>query len=169
MISALAIHDAVSSILPDAEVKIKWPNDILLNKRKTAGILIRNSISSGNLKSSIIGIGLNVNQEKFEPEMHGNATSLSLEGKKKFDLEMVLLAFLRNLEIRYESLRHGQTVNIFSEFHHKMWMIGKEVDIRVEGMETIGRIDGTAEDGRLLLTIRGVQKKVDVKEIKFLY
>src|ERR1035437_6675835 len=61
----------------DVDVKIKWPNDIYIRNKKVAGILIENSVSGNNLQHSIIGIGINVNQEKFSAKLP-NPTSFRI-------------------------------------------------------------------------------------------
>lgn len=66
-ISALAVYDVLADILPSGQydIKIKWPNDILVNQNKISGILIENNFTSTNIQHSVIGIGLNVNQDNF--------------------------------------------------------------------------------------------------------
>jgi BirA family biotin operon repressor/biotin-[acetyl-CoA-carboxylase] ligase len=66
--------------------KIKWPNDICINNKKVAGILIENSIKRNIISSSIIGIGINVNQTEFKSSAP-NPTSLYLELNKTFDIK----------------------------------------------------------------------------------
>src|ERR1043165_9220886 len=66
-ITALALHDLLTEILDvgQFDIKIKWPNDILVNSKKIAGVLIENSILNEHLQWSVIGIGINVNQDNF--------------------------------------------------------------------------------------------------------
>ena len=73
--AALAVVDLLAS--HDIEAKIKWPNDIYVSDRKICGILIENSVCDGSMASSIIGIGLNVNQTTFDPSLP-NPTSIAL-------------------------------------------------------------------------------------------
>ena len=61
IIASLAVKETIAE-LTQSEVSIKWPNDIIINKKKLAGILINNVISSDNITHSVIGIGMNINQ-----------------------------------------------------------------------------------------------------------
>ena len=74
-IAALAVVDLLAS--HDIQAQIKWPNDIYVADRKICGILIENSVRDGFMSSSIIGIGLNVNQTDFDPLLP-NPTSMAL-------------------------------------------------------------------------------------------
>jgi BirA family biotin operon repressor/biotin-[acetyl-CoA-carboxylase] ligase len=76
IIASLAVHKALSDL--NIHAKIKWPNDILVNKKKIGGILIENQINADGINQSIIGIGLNVNQSVFKTNL--NATSILNEG-----------------------------------------------------------------------------------------
>ena len=67
---------------------IKWSNDVFVNGKKICGILIENTLSGGNISSSIVGIGLNINTS-FEGELERIATSIRLEGGKSFSVEEV--------------------------------------------------------------------------------
>jgi chromosome segregation ATPase len=75
-IIAVAIRDCVANFLPHENVQIKWPNDILVNHKKIAGVLVENNIANGNIVSSVIGIGLNVNQVKFDSTILANSFKL---------------------------------------------------------------------------------------------
>jgi len=88
---SLALVELLKNNFP--EVKIKWPNDILINRKKIAGILIENSIRKTAINQTIIGIGLNVNQAFFPKELPF-ATSMTNESNKNFDLNVLLTKFI---------------------------------------------------------------------------
>lgn len=95
-----AISLALYTVLFDKKtpkLSIKWPNDILSANKKICGILIENSFFGDSIKNSIVGIGLNVNQEIF-PNSLPNATSLKLETTKEFDLDVLLNEILIELQ-----------------------------------------------------------------------
>ncbi|MCL2097586.1 MAG: biotin--[acetyl-CoA-carboxylase] ligase [Bacteroidales bacterium] len=81
---------------------IKWPNDIYVNKKKIAGILIEHHISGAYISSSIAGIGLNVNQQVFHTAP--NPTSMFLETKRLFDLPLLLQKIINNIKTYYLSI-----------------------------------------------------------------
>ncbi len=95
MAVALAVHNAVCEVyrgpLP---VQIKWPNDLYLGDQKMGGILIQNSLSGARIQSSIIGIGLNVNQLHFDPDLP-NPVSLASASGHAFDLGDSVLPCIR--------------------------------------------------------------------------
>src|ERR1700741_5411456 len=76
-ITALALYDSLSELFDPSQhdIKIKWPNDILVNEEKIAGILIENVFRLGKLQQSVVGVGLNVNQEDFSA-LKNRATSV---------------------------------------------------------------------------------------------
>jgi len=86
---AVSLAEMLQTFIPD--VKIKWPNDILVSRRKIAGILIENSISGAFLKHSVAGTGLNLNQKEF-PDFSDalEATSLNKETGKFFSRNTIL-------------------------------------------------------------------------------
>lgn len=87
-ITSVCIVDFLARYGIDA--RIKWPNDIYVNDRKICGILIENSLKGKEIAHSVIGIGLNVNQMTFAPEIHPEPTSVRLEsGKDTAPAEML--------------------------------------------------------------------------------
>lgn len=92
---ALSVCKVISDVI-SFKAKIKWPNDIMIEDRKVAGILIENQLSGQQINGSIIGVGINVNQSQFGDE-YGKATSLSLETGQHIDREMVLSKMLTEI------------------------------------------------------------------------
>ncbi|MGB0884015.1 MAG: biotin--[acetyl-CoA-carboxylase] ligase [Flavobacteriales bacterium] len=86
---SLVLMSVIKSIDSSFEPKIKWPNDLYLNGKKIAGILIENSIQNRSIDQSIIGIGLNVNQLDFNKPLDKTASSLAIESEKYFDLSKI--------------------------------------------------------------------------------
>lgn len=85
---AVAVADALSALGPDLDIRIKFPNDIIINDKKAAGILIENAFRGNSWTHAIVGIGINVLQQKLEGLP--NATSLYRELKKPVEQELVL-------------------------------------------------------------------------------
>lgn len=101
-ITLLALINTLKNYVDNSDIKIKKPNDILINGGKISGILIETKISSKKIKSIIIGIGLNINQKKFSFK-ENNPTSLFKILNKEFDKEEVLNMFLENFNELYNS------------------------------------------------------------------
>jgi BirA family biotin operon repressor/biotin-[acetyl-CoA-carboxylase] ligase len=83
---------------------IKLPNDILINNKKIAGILTENIISGEKVKSSIMGIGLNTNLEKFPKDLENKATSLKIELGKEVDNQKILKEIIKGLKEQFKNI-----------------------------------------------------------------
>ena len=88
--------------------EVKWPNDIVVDGKKLAGILVETKISGPELVYAIVGIGLNVNLTA--EQLPTGATSIFLVKKKRFTLEKTLSSILTVLERHYETLRDESAV-----------------------------------------------------------
>ena len=168
---ALALLDTVNrlpSTVNRQPSTIKWPNDIYLGDRKTAGILIQNSLSGNHLETSIVGIGLNVNQTAFPPEIP-NATSLCLATGRTFDLEAVADTLFECLERRYLQLKAGQTEALSAEYREHLLGLGVLRNFaRPDGSVFSGTIQGVQGDGRLEILGSNGLELFDVKAIQML-
>lgn len=100
---SMAIALGVTNYLTENNiiVQIKWPNDILVNKQKMAGILIENSLKGNLINQSIVGVGININQQKFD---NLNATSLFNETNIVYDLKPELLKIIKCIEKQFVRL-----------------------------------------------------------------
>ena len=98
--TGLGVRDAVAALLPGRPVLVKWPNDIWVERRKCAGVLVESRTVGMRLDSMIIGVGLNVNRMQWPPELEGAATSLRAErdDDEPFDRAEVLAALLSHME-----------------------------------------------------------------------
>ena len=104
MIVANAIHKLLKANFSDAI--IKWPNDILIGNKKICGILIENTLAGQHIKSSIIGIGLNVNQIDFDKNL--NATSLKKETGNNINTKDVLHNLIHLLQKEINHLEQNE-------------------------------------------------------------
>ncbi len=105
----LGILQALQQIAPDVPFQIKWPNDIYTSHHKLAGILIENTLSGQYVQQAIIGIGMNINESSFSPDLP-NPVSLGLLTGKSYDLaeiagklrEEILIQLHSDLPVRQE-------------------------------------------------------------------
>ena len=175
MAVALSLHDTVhprslgAGCLPSTEIKIKWPNDLYIGDRKAGGILIQNALSGQFLQSSIIGIGLNVNQLEFDASLP-NPTSPALAFGRDLDLEAVFDRLLDCLEHRYLQLKSGRRAEIKAGYEEHLYRWGSPSRFaRAGGAEFTGVIQGVGTDGRLRVENEAGQEEVfDLKEVRFL-
>lgn len=164
---ALAVRAIVAELIP-ATVNVKWPNDIYINEKKVAGILIQNSLSGTLIQNSIVGIGLNVNQQDFS-SLAPKATSLRLESGQQFDLEELLARSCEILELYYLKLKNGQRQAIQEEYLEHLYRFQQECWYqRPDGLPFKGKIIGVQESGRLMLEIEGQVETFAIKEIQFI-
>ncbi len=142
---------------------IKWPNDILSVRHKLAGVLIENIYKGTNRMSSILGIGLNVNQEDF-PNLD-KAISLHQITGKTYELESLLLDFLKALKREL----HNPVAPI-SRYEQHLFKYRQETSFQIDGKEFRARVEGVDDTGRLILTsdTHG-RKSYGIKEVQWIY
>lgn len=164
-IVALSVREAIMEYIPD-EVKIKWPNDILINEKKVAGILIQNILKGSTVHTVIAGIGLNVNQQDFGPSLL-TATSLSQLLGNTLDLDEVLQTLLEKLDRYYELLELYPT-RIDDVYHEHLYLRGIEsMFFTPDSSRFIGTIRTVDAQGRLEVIVKNELKYFTLKEIKF--
>jgi BirA family biotin operon repressor/biotin-[acetyl-CoA-carboxylase] ligase len=170
-ISALAVYDVLADILTGSQydIKIKWPNDILVNQQKIAGILIENNFTNSRIQNSVIGIGLNVNQDDFN-ELDRTATSLKLLSNMSHSKDGVLAMLCAKLEKWYLRLKEHKTSMIDEAYLKHLFGMNAMIDfVRPDGSEFEGRVVGVTKSGQLMLELdNGWLREFDIKEVKFL-
>lgn len=146
------------------EVKIKWPNDILVDKKKICGILIESSLSGSKVQFAVVGIGLNVNQIDFGTH---HATSLKSISNKTFDLNTELHLILKSIEVRYLQLNEGKQNLLKEEYLGMLYRRGEEHTFQTESGLMAGAIENVDEAGRLLVRTSAGINVFNLKEIRF--
>lgn len=165
-ITSLSIIDFLLEHKIAAE--IKWPNDILINKKKIAGILIENSIIGSKLDDSIIGIGLNINQTDFL--QIPNATSLKNEKNLNFDLEIELSLFLTKFEFWFKEC-NNHNFKYIDEMYLK-FLFGKNEFVKYSCQNGYfeAKVQNVDEFGRIIVkTTQNELKQYMFKEIEMIY
>jgi len=156
--------------------RIKWPNDIYVGDRKICGILIEHRINGDRLSVSVAGVGLNVNQTVFPPEVP-NPTSMSMLSAEgvRFDLKEELISFLSIFYGIYDSLSSASfTESLYADYHSLMYRRNewhRFEEVSPEGVHEItGCIEGIErETSRLkVLTSSGTLRFFAFKEIRFI-
>ncbi|NSL52268.1 biotin--[acetyl-CoA-carboxylase] ligase [Calidifontibacillus erzurumensis] len=132
---------------------IKWPNDILINGKKVVGILTELVAESDRINAVIVGIGMNVNQERehFPEDLQAIATSLAIEGGHKWNRAAILQAVLKEMEdLYFDYLKNGfQVVKLLWESYAVS--IGKQIKARTLTNSITGKALGITDEGVLLL------------------
>ncbi len=166
LIAGLAIVDCIKDFIPQRNILLKWPNDVYIDEKKIAGVLVESNLRGAGLESSIVGIGLNVNQLSFSIN---TATSMKLEFGNLIDMnkEDVLETLLNKLEAWYLSLRNGNRNSIRNAYHDILMWRGEIHQFRSKTETFRGEIVGINEFGQLSIHVGSELKIFDVKEVVF--
>ncbi|MEL1241409.1 biotin--[acetyl-CoA-carboxylase] ligase [Flavobacterium flavipallidum] len=150
------------------DLSIKWPNDIMSDKFKLAGILIENSFKSNGTISSVIGIGLNVNQTNFE--YLPKASSMAVIANSLFDKEALVYQITERLEHNYKLLVLNSQI-LWDEYLKLLFKKNVPMPFVVgEDKPFMGIIRGVTQRGKLMVLLEDdILAEYDLKEIKMLY
>nr|NQU94001.1 biotin--[acetyl-CoA-carboxylase] ligase [Bacteroidota bacterium] len=165
---SLSILNCVKQLFPSDAFKIKWPNDIYFKNKKLAGILTKNTISGNHLNSCIIGIGLNVNQESFSPELP-NPVSLHQICGGQLDLQVVLEVLISQLNRYYHKLQTDDCVGIRKAYIESLLNFNIRSKYLVNENPVEGTICGISQFGKLQVDIGGSICEFDMKEIVHIF
>lgn len=100
LMAGLAMHEAISRTC-GISCDLRWPNDLLIGRKKVCGILTEISADAEQLRFAVVGIGINVNQQSFPQEIAQLATSLQIETGKEWSRTELLISLLNSVESEY--------------------------------------------------------------------
>lgn len=150
------------------EARIKWTNDIYVGNRKLVGILIEHSLSTTTLRRTIAGIGINVNQSRFDASLP-NPVSMAQLLNQKLDTEEVLQRYLDHLQRNYATLRDGNVEALDRRYNALLYRLDEPHTFALpSGERFTATIRGTRPSGALRLehTDKG-EKEYLFKEVEF--
>ena len=149
-------------------VSVKWPNDIYIENKKIAGILIENSIKGNNLYSSVLGIGMNLNQEEFLSDAP-NPISLKQITGEEYDIENVAVEILEYILKWYKKIETGNFYEIDSAYFSHLFRNGECAKYSKDGNIFEARIIGIGKFGQLQLEKKdGTVEEFMFKEVEFI-
>lgn len=156
--AAVAMAQAISDTVPGLQPGIKWPNDIVLSGRKCVGILSELFADMDGIQFIVMGVGVNVNQRRFEGELAGKATSLFLErGKLKeagplpIDRRKLLCAYLYHMEQAVAALERDGMRGILPSYEKYSVTLGSRVRVVGGGEDFTGTAQAVDDTGALLV------------------
>lgn len=168
----VAVAVAIVSVLERyniPELSIKWPNDIMSDNKKVGGILIENVIKGATNIDSIIGIGLNVNQDNFEglPK----ASSLSLMAKMTFDKEEILHKIVQEIEENLSNSGLNGSPDLWQKYIDLLFKKGVPMPFEsANGQRFMGIVQGVSKIGQLELLLEDdTVATYSIKDIQMLY
>jgi BirA family biotin operon repressor/biotin-[acetyl-CoA-carboxylase] ligase len=161
---AVALAKAIKNTL-NIDVSVKWPNDITLNGKKVAGMLVDASFQANNIDYLILGIGINFNidAKKIEKKLSKSANFYGVNSLRKKDDSTPPKILLREFLVQFEKiliqLNKGEKAKIVKEWTKKADKIGKKISINTSDGKISGVAQGIDKDGALKLkTSKGIKK-----------
>lgn len=154
---ALSTLAFIRRYLPQA--LIKWPNDIYVDGKKIAGILIEHAVSGDRLRHTIAGIGININQKHF-PEDVPHPTSLLLETRREHDVNELLEEFWQMLYDHYPICNLANQDKLKKDYIRNLYLYNEYHNYLIRGTRTEARITDIDEYGRLVLHDRDEERYV---------
>ncbi|ASK63356.1 biotin--[acetyl-CoA-carboxylase] ligase [Virgibacillus phasianinus] len=152
LLAATVLADVLDAQL-GVKPQIKWPNDLLINQKKTAGILTEMQAEQDQIQYIVLGMGINVNHtsDDIPDELRNKATSIYIESKQERSIKDVIQQILQAFEPAYEHyIKHG-----FSDTKDKWesygFKIGQEININTMRNSWTAKFNGIASDGALLI------------------
>lgn len=151
LLTATVLADVIDR-LTEVRPQIKWPNDILINDKKMAGILTEMQAEQDQVLYVIIGIGININHTKddFSDELLTKATSLRIETEKKWDMLPIIQEILETFENKYSNFLEQGFDPVKQDWENYGFRLKERLHIKSGNKEWEGIFLGIAEDGALL-------------------
>lgn len=166
MAVCLGIRDFCEYVLNE-DVKIKWPNDIYYGDNKLAGVLIENTISGSKLSTTIVGIGLNINQLAFGEGVK-NATSFAAIKDIEYPLELMRNELCNYIEKYYLQLKQGHYNFLDRGYTDSLYRYQQTHEFRKGDQIFKGEINGVTKDGKLIIHSQGKELRFGFKEVEYI-
>lgn len=165
---ALACREYIQENLSDIKCFIKWPNDILVNDSKIGGILIENLILGSEWTYAIVGIGLNINQTEFSPDLN-MATSLQSICGQTFQLENEMQSVAESLELGFQQLQSLDYDQLHKEYLQHLYCLNLPCRWSCNDQQFQATIRGVNAQGQLILEMEDQSTKTfEVKQVSLI-
>lgn len=149
LLMAYSVAQAIKEV-EAADVQIKWPNDLVIGKKKICGILTEMKLEGSHISHVIIGVGINTNTEHFPEEIADKATSLKIELGRKADCEKLIDSIMESFEANYDKFAKQQDLSfIQDEYNELLVNRNREVRILEPGNEYEATAHGINSTGEL--------------------
>lgn len=170
IVAAMAVQEAIHTVLKedghDAECRIKWPNDIVLNKKKVCGILTEMSAEMDYIHYVVIGMGINVNTTEFDDSIKATASSLYLETGDHLKRSRIVAAFSESFAKYYDTFVKTQNLAGLKEDYNSM-LVNKGGDVKAiyADKEIVGKALGINDEGELIIKTDEGEKIIRTGEV----
>ena len=149
------------------KLSIKWPNDILSENKKIAGILIETSLKNNLLNDFIIGIGLNVNQTDFHDLL--NASSLKNIMKQEFDLNKLIKDFIKEFSDFNLKLDSVSLEDLKLDYLKNLYGTNSFLKYQYKGSKILGKIVDVKSSERIKIMVNNIVSTYNLKDLKLIY
>jgi BirA family biotin operon repressor/biotin-[acetyl-CoA-carboxylase] ligase len=166
MTASIAIVQSIRDIC-NMKAEIKWPNDILVNGKKVCGVLTEIDAEMDRIHYSIIGIGMNVNNE-LSYDLKEKATTVRMEKNQIINRKNLLCSILTHFDSLYLRLSQGKFSFIKEKWISSSTMIGREIMIHGEKGTFRGKVCGVDDHGCLLVSDKDGVKQVIAGDIEYI-
>lgn len=159
LVAAMAVEKAIEKVCIKTQPMIKWPNDIVINKKKICGILTEMSLKGTAIDYLVVGIGINVSNQAFPEDIAQTASSLSLETGLDIDRELLITEVWKQFDVYYNYFLQTKDLFLFREAYEKA-LVNKEKQVKVLDPlgEYVGVAKGITNTGELIVeTEAGIQ------------
>lgn len=165
--ASLAVKNTLDQFTDD--IRIKWPNDIYWKEKKIAGMLIENDVMGKHIQHSIIGIGININQDRFPEELPNPVSLKQITGTVQ-DREYILDTFTREFFLLYREFQGGDTKAIEDEYMMDLYRVNEYHWYEDSKGKFQGVIHDVLPSGHLIVKTLGdgEVRKYAFKEIAFI-
>jgi BirA family biotin operon repressor/biotin-[acetyl-CoA-carboxylase] ligase len=166
-VTAIAAADAVSDFAPEADIKVKWPNDVLAGGRKLAGILLESSSGEGG-RPAWLAIGIGINLAHFPPDTEFPATSIAALGVPAPDRQTALTQLAAHFAKWYDVWAAQGFAPIHDAWLARAAGLGGRIRARLSHEETSGVFEGIDQTGALILReAQGRTRLISAGEVFF--
>jgi BirA family biotin operon repressor/biotin-[acetyl-CoA-carboxylase] ligase len=157
LVVGISIRETVAQIAPLLDVRIKWPNDVYLKRKKLGGVLCEMSAESDCIRHVVVGVGLNVNMRAtdFTDGLRKTASSLRIGmGGKKINRADLLAKLLYRMEKDYDTWLHSEDLEPFmAQWAQYSMLEGMKITVEQPGRTLAGTVKGISPTGELLLLL----------------
>lgn len=164
--ASLSVATSIENLF-QLNTELKWPNDVLINKKKTCGILLESSSQGNKLDRVVVGIGVNVNQSMFQGQFNYPPTSIRIEIGREVGREKLLAEILNNFEF-YLSKILDEPNYITREWKEKCKMLGEKVYIKEGNLVKNGIFEDIDKEGFLLLKTKEGIEKITIGDVSLI-
>ena len=149
--AAVAAAKAIEDVCPQLKTGIKWPNDVVIGRRKCVGVLCEMVLEGGGF-AVVPGVGININQTSFAGELADKATSLRMETGAAVERWAVLCAYLQRMEEAVDALERNGLAGILPDYLSRSVTLGSRVHVIGPELDFTGTAKAIDDAGTLIVT-----------------